>query len=58
MEKVTINTNSKKSAIKKCQKQFGWTPSAVRKVDSGDENTKAYMCFESAQDAELWDNQK
>lgn len=33
-------------------------PDAVREVDSGDENTKAFMCFENARDAELWDNQK
>jgi hypothetical protein len=58
MNKVTVDANSEAEAIKVCKEQYGWTPDAVREVDSGDEGTKAYMCFESASDAELWDNQK
>jgi hypothetical protein len=29
-----------------------------REVDSGEEGVKAWMCFESTQDAELWDKQE
>lgn len=58
MERVTVVAKSKKDAIEKCRENFGWTPDAVRQVDSGDEHTKAWMCFESAQDAKLWDRQK
>jgi hypothetical protein len=56
MDKVTVDAKSKQEAIKKCQEQ-GWTPGAVRKVDSGSKEP-AYMCFESARDAETWDKQK
>jgi len=58
MNKVTVEAKSESEAIKVCKQEYGWTPDAVREVDSGEEGTKAYMCFESAQDAELWDNQK
>jgi len=58
MNKVTVDAKSEAEAIKVCKEQHGWTPDAVREVDSGDEGTKAYMCFETAPDAELWDNQK
>lgn len=34
----------------------GWTPDAVREVDSGQEGVRAWMCFECALDAELWDS--
>lgn len=58
MNKVTVEAKNEAEAIKTCKEVHGWTPDAVREVDSGDKNTKAFMCFESAQDAELWDNQK
>ena len=58
MNKVTVDANSEAEAIKVCNEQYGWTPDAVHEVDSGDEGVKAYMCFENANDAELWDNQK
>ena len=41
-----------------CRELHGWTPDAVREVESGENDVRAYMCFESAQDADLWDNQK
>jgi hypothetical protein len=56
MEKVTVDAKNKQEAIKQCQQQ-GWTPDAVRKVDSGGKEP-AYMCFESASDAQMWDKQK
>jgi len=58
MNKVTVEAENEAEAIKTCKEVHGWTPDAVREVDSGDENTKAFMCFENARDAELWDNQK
>lgn len=58
MNKVTIEATSEAEAIAICKQDYGWTPDATREVDSGDENTRAWMCFESAADAELWDNQK
>jgi hypothetical protein len=58
VKKVTVIARNKSDAIRKCKEQFGWTPDTARRVDSGDTNTKAYMCFESSRDAELWDRQK
>lgn len=58
MNTVTVNANSKDEAVKVCKQEHGWTPDAVREVDSGEEGTKAFMCFESTQDAELWDRQE
>ncbi len=58
MNKVTVEAETEAEAIQKCKDEHGWTPDAIREVDSGDEGTRAWMCFESASDAELWDNQK
>ena len=58
MNKVTIDAKSKQDAIKKCLDEVGWMPDAVRKVDSGSDKIKAWMCFESASDADTWDKQK
>jgi len=57
MKRITVEANSEAKACKICLHEYGWTPDAVREVDSGDEDTKAFMCFESAGDADLWDNQ-
>lgn len=58
MNKVTVEASSEDEAIAKCKQVHGWTPDAVREVDSGDEGVKAWMCFESAADAETWDKQE
>jgi len=58
MKKVTIDANAEQEAKAICINDCGFTPDAIREVDSGDEDTRAWMCFESAADAELWDNQK
>ena len=58
MKTITIDAKSKTDAIKQCVEKYGWTPDAVRRVDSGNANPKAFKCFESAQDAETWDKQK
>ena len=57
MNRVIVDAASEDEATKVCKEQYGWTPDAVREVDSGEEGVKAYMCFESAADAELWENQ-
>jgi hypothetical protein len=57
MKKVTVIAASDADAIKVCLDIHGWYPSAVREVDSGDEGTKAFICFECGQDAALWDKQ-
>ena len=48
---------SKEDAKRICRETRGWTPAEVRKVDSGGKGN-AWMCFESAEDARIWDNQK
>lgn len=58
MGKVTVEAKSKKEAEAKCLKEHGFFPDAVRRVDSGEEGIKTWMCFESARDAETWDKQK
>lgn len=58
MNKVTVEANSENEAIAKCQEVHGWTPDAIREVDSGDEDVRAWTCFESTADALTWDNQK
>lgn len=57
MKTVTIKARSKAEAIKICREQYGWTPDTVREVESGDTG-RAWKCFESAADAELWDKQR
>lgn len=57
MLKVTVGADTEEQAIKNCQELYGFTPDAIREVDSGYEETRAWMCFESAVDAELWDKQ-
>lgn len=58
MDKVTVIAKSKADASKVCRERHGWTPDAVRAVDSGNSKERAWMCFESARDAETWDKQK
>ena len=58
MRTVTVDAKTKAAAVKTCQKEYGWTPAEVRQVDSGKKWTKAYMCFESYRDADIWDAQK
>ena len=58
MQKTTVVAQNEAEAIKVCRNECGFTPDAVREVDSGQEGVRAWMCFESASDAELWDNQK
>ncbi len=57
MNTATVIAKSKKEAEQKCLKDHGFFPDAVRRVDSGSDK-KAWMCFESARDAETWDKQK
>jgi len=57
MKQVTVEANSKAEAVKVCKHEYGWTPDAVREVDSGDPTVKCFRCFESAIDAALWDKQ-
>lgn len=42
----------------KCRELHGWTPDAVREVESGDDEMRAFACFESTDDAEMWDKQQ
>ena len=55
--KITVTASTEAEAAKVCKEKCGWTPDAVREVDSGEDGT-AYMCFDNAADAEIWDNQK
>ena len=57
MNKVTVEANTEAEAILICS-DGPFTPEAVREVDSGQEGVRAWMCFENATDAEVWDNQK
>ena len=58
MKTVIVDANNPTDACRKCQKWHGWTPDAVREVESGVHYMRSYMCFESATDAETWDKQK
>ena len=58
MQVTIVTAESEEEAIRYCQMYRFGTPDAVREVDSGDEYTRAWMCFESAADAEQWDAQK
>ena len=53
MQTITIDANTEEDAKNLCP----FHPDAIREVDSGKDNTRAWMCFESTQDAELWDKQ-
>lgn len=57
MNKVTIKASTEKEAVEICTREH-FVPSAVREVDSGDEDQHVWMCFESGADADLWDNQQ
>jgi hypothetical protein len=57
MRKVTIDASSEEEARQLCLDNCGFWPDAVREVDAGSDGNRAYMCFESALDAELWDKQ-
>lgn len=58
MLRVTIEADTEHDAIAKCIELYGWTPDAIREVDSGDENVGAWMCFDDAADALTWDAQR
>jgi hypothetical protein len=57
MRTVTIDAGREEEAIEICRRDHFW-PDAVREVDSGNENTRAWLCFEDASDALVWDQQK
>jgi hypothetical protein len=57
MNATVYDAKTETEAIALCQSIGGWTPDAVREVDSGQDGVRAWMCFESAADAELWDKQ-
>lgn len=60
MKTVTISADTEAEAIAICHNIHGFMPDAVREVDSGGDETdmRAWKCFESAADAELWDKQQ
>ena len=57
MTRITIDADSETDAMAICLRDYGFYPAAVREVDSGDEDTRAWMCFEYGDDADLWDRQ-
>lgn len=66
MRRVIVDAKTADDARRICRGECGWTPDAVREVDGGygDEydrgdrlRNRAWMCFESAADAEIWDKQ-
>lgn len=58
MRTATVDAPTQEMAKKECLEGFGFWPDAVRPVDSGEEDVLAWMCFESASDAETWDKQQ
>ena len=58
MDAITITAETAAEASATCIWGMGWTPEAIREVDSGDEGSRAWRCFANAQDAKLWDNQR
>lgn len=57
MAKYTVNAQNENEAKQICLEEAGFYPDAIREVDSGEEGQRAWMCFESAADAETWDKQ-
>jgi hypothetical protein len=57
MTTTVYDAQTEEEAIKLCKELTGFTPDAVREVDSGQEGVRCWMCFEFATDAELWDKQ-
>lgn len=57
MKKIILEAQNENEAKDICSDEFGWTPEAIREVESGDEVKRAYMCFESQVDAETWGKQ-
>lgn len=57
MRTVTIFADTEAEAIEACRDDY-WDPDAIREVDSGDEEQRAWMCFEDATDALVWDAQR
>ena len=58
MEKRIVDAGNIEMAARVCSEEYGWYPSEVREVDSGNDFEKSFLCFESEADADLWDNQK
>ena len=58
MRSVIVDAGNEQEAKEICREEHGFSPDAIREVDSGEADQKAYMCFESASDAETWDKQK
>ena len=56
MRTTTITATSQAEAAQICLAEHDWYPDAIREVDSGD-GTRAWKCFESAEDARVWDQQ-
>ena len=57
-ETITIQADTESEAIAKCARVQGWTPDAIREVDSGWDGIRAWKCFANAQDAAVWDDQR
>ena len=57
MRTVIVEAKNALEALKVCQEQHDWYPDVTKQVDSGGKG-KAFMCFESAQDARTWEKQK
>lgn len=57
MRTATVTAKNPTEAAKKCLDLHGFYPDTTRSVDNGD-GKRAYKCFESAEDARIWDNQK
>ncbi len=55
---VTIQAETAAEASEKCARVQGWTPDAIREVDSGWDGKRAWKCFANAQDARVWDDQR
>ena len=58
MNAVTIEAETAAEAIAKCKMLQGWTPDAIREVDSGWFGRRAWKCFDNSEAAKVWDNQR
>lgn len=64
MRRAIVQAATAADAEQICRDENGWWPSAVREVDAGGEyilgnkvHSTAWMCFESVDDADMWDKQ-
>ena len=58
MRTATVDADGKHEAKEVCFADHGFFPSEIREVDSGRDEIRSWICFESIEDARVWDSQR